>query len=449
MKNKLLFTTILLLTASSSYAQALTAVKNTTLNIANQSFSSSAALDAALNGVSNAMQRTGQAATSAAAAAVRSNVVRSAVAGGATAGLVGLVAGVAVGALLDWSAGKLSSNADGSLNLTNKQATVSSAGAFAPGQTIWTLANSGAYTGVVEASSITSLLPLYISANQSTQADYSIAQLNDCYATTSGQIQYYCNSYTAKSGKVQTFRQYVGYQKSATKTCSVGFVYNGSGCVVDPAATIGEQTQIIQMSQLLSKLSTADKATAVSSTDLSNLTNAILQSLNQSGYQNAPMTTPADFTNANVSVEQALSPITQAQVDTAAVPATSTVAQPSTTATTSTSTTTTTDPSTGATTTTVNVNAKVDLGADPGIGMPTLESTPTAQSILDPIFNLMPRTFTLVGPQGSCPNPTIVLLGHSYNFDMMCNILNQQAGVIAGIMLFAFTIAAIKIVLSA
>lgn len=450
MKTKIIITTLLLLSASASYAQTLTAVKQTTLKIANQSYTSSAALNAALNGATKAAERAGVSATSAAATAVRSNLVRSAIAGGATAGLVGLAAGVAVGALVDWSTGKLAANADGTVALTNKQAIYSTAGPFVSGMTVWTLANARAYTGVVESTSIGALLPLWLQAqqegvNRATSPSFYLDSVDNC--SVQG-VQYYCAKRVYADGHIVTGNAYVGYQKNASKGCPSGNIYNGTACQADPSATLGEKTTTTTIGQVSSQLSTADKAQAVSSADLSNMTNAILQSLNQAGYQNAPMTTPADFAEANVNVEQALSPITQAQVNTAAVPTTATKAQPSSSTSTTTETETETDPN-GNTTTTTTVNVNVDLGADPGTQVPVLEGTPTINNILDPIFNMMPRTFTISGPQGSCPNPTINVLGHAYNFDLMCSILNQQAAVISAIMIFAFTIAALRIVLSA
>lgn len=452
MKTKIILSAILLMTASISNAQ-LSLVPKVNAPIApivpaNQSFGSSQAFNAALNGASNAFQRTasttGQAATSAAATAVRSNLARSAIAGGTAGiagGVVGIVAGVAVGLLLDWGAGKLSSNADSSLNLTNKKALNSLAGAFNPGDSVWTLKNAPGFTNKAESTSVTSLLPLWISSQNSsgvTDPSFVVVDAVNCRETST---QYYCKK-KFKDGHISTSETYTAQKAPAKSSCGTGFVFNASACVPDPSATIGEQTNIVQIGDLLTKLSEADKQAKVSPTDLSNLTNAWLSALNQAGYQNAPMTNPSDFANADVSVEQALSPITKAQLEAATTPIPTTA----TNATATTAPTTTTNPDGS---TTVNVNAKVDLGTDPGIVAPGLEATPTTNQILDPIFNMMPKKFTISGPQGSCPNPTVILLGHSYNFDLMCNILNTNASIISAIMLFAFAIAALRIVLSA
>lgn len=54
---------------------------------------------------------------------------------------------------------------------------------------------------------------------------------------------------------------------------------------------------------------------------------------------------------------------------------------------------------------------------------PTLEDTPTAQSILDPIFNMWPQWNNYAFPShaSECPKPTFVALGHTFTFDHMCN----------------------------
>ncbi|MBV5292429.1 MAG: hypothetical protein JZU58_08740 [Curvibacter lanceolatus] len=451
MKSKLIIFMALFITASSSFSQTLTKVANTTLNIANQSYANPSALNAALNGATNAAERAGQAATSAASAVARSNLARAA-AGGAAAGipggLVGVVGGVAVGLLLDYGLGKIMSNADGTVSLTNKTANQSVANAFGQGSLVWTLANAGDYTGKVESSSIESLLPLYIKAQNYSVLEsdpYYVLDVSDC--AVSGN-QYFCQTVKYQSKTMQN-RQYVGYRTYANSSCSTGFIFNGTACSPDPSATLGEQTQIVQMKDLLDKLTPEEKSAPVSPADLSNMTNALIQSLNDSGYQNAPLTNASDFSNAKVTVEEALTPITQAQVSSAATPATATNASPSTTATTSTSTTTTTDPATGAATTTVNVNAKVDLGSDPGVKSPILESTPTTEAILDPIFNMMPRTTTIQAISGSCPRFTFGFFNHTFNFDFICTLLDSQASTISAIMLFAFTVKTILIILSA
>jgi hypothetical protein len=95
-------------------------------------------------------------------------------------------------------------------------------------------------------------------------------------------------------------------------------------------------------------------------------------------------------------------------------------------------------------------NPLTNLGSDPGIGSPTLETPPTAQQILDPVLNMLPghRTFTASSHQGTCPKPTINLYG-SHVMDAHCTLIDQNKGVIQGAMTFAWAVIALFIILSA
>lgn len=63
--------------------------------------------------------------------------------------------------------------------------------------------------------------------------------------------------------------------------------------------------------------------------------------------------------------------------------------------------------------------APIDWGT---FASPTLEDTPTAQSILDPIFNIWPQwnNYTFPAHSAECPKPQFVALGHTFTFDHMC-----------------------------
>ncbi|MFZ6776224.1 hypothetical protein ACO0LD_05275 [Undibacterium sp. Ji83W] len=95
--------------------------------------------------------------------------------------------------------------------------------------------------------------------------------------------------------------------------------------------------------------------------------------------------------------------------------------------------------------------AQINLGADPGIGTPNLEDTPTAEMILRPILNLMPdlKNYTAPAISGECPKPQFQLFENTYTIDKQCDILEQNKGVIRISMLLAFTLASLFIVLRA
>lgn len=93
---------------------------------------------------------------------------------------------------------------------------------------------------------------------------------------------------------------------------------------------------------------------------------------------------------------------------------------------------------------------ETNLGADPGIGAPALEATPTAQQIIDPILQLAPdlRGFQASGQAGVCPRPTIDLYG-THVLDAHCKLIEDNKQVLQLAMAFAWAAMALFIVLSA
>lgn len=92
-----------------------------------------------------------------------------------------------------------------------------------------------------------------------------------------------------------------------------------------------------------------------------------------------------------------------------------------------------------------------NLGADPGIGAPSLEATPTAQAILQPILTLMPdlKNYSPSMSSGTCPRPTLNLLGQTHTLESHCAILDNNKAALHAAMVLAFAMAALFIVLSA
>ncbi|MBM5573655.1 hypothetical protein [Deefgea sp. CFH1-16] len=73
-------------------------------------------------------------------------------------------------------------------------------------------------------------------------------------------------------------------------------------------------------------------------------------------------------------------------------------------------------------------NPLQNLGPDPNIGTPNLEATPTAQQILQPLFNLFPdfRSFVMPSHQSVCPKPSFNAFGSTYILESHCNIAEEQ-----------------------
>lgn len=95
-------------------------------------------------------------------------------------------------------------------------------------------------------------------------------------------------------------------------------------------------------------------------------------------------------------------------------------------------------------------NPQANLGPDPGIGAPTLESIPTAQQIANPILQLAPdlRSFQAQGQAGVCPRPTIELYG-THVLDAHCKLIEDNKPILQMAMAFAWAALALFIVLSA
>ena len=93
----------------------------------------------------------------------------------------------------------------------------------------------------------------------------------------------------------------------------------------------------------------------------------------------------------------------------------------------------------------------VNLGPDPGIGSPPLETIPTAGQILAPELGLFPdlRAYAVPTHSGECPRPTFSAWGKTFTLTEHCDFAEQfrTSFYAAGVLLFA--IASLLIVLSA
>ena len=98
------------------------------------------------------------------------------------------------------------------------------------------------------------------------------------------------------------------------------------------------------------------------------------------------------------------------------------------------------------------VNApKVDLGADPKIPAPTLETTPSAGEILVPLLTLFPELKNYQAPQhvGACPKPEFSIFEKKIVMDSHCAIAEEYRQAIAAIMLTVWLLVGLFILLSA
>ena len=104
---------------------------------------------------------------------------------------------------------------------------------------------------------------------------------------------------------------------------------------------------------------------------------------------------------------------------------------------------------------TPNVNVvnkiNVDLGTDPGIGTPGLESTPTAQMILQPLFDLFPslRNFVVPSHGADCPKPSFGLFGKTIVMDSHCTLTESVRPTLHAVMAAVWVVIGLFIVLAA
>ncbi|MFM9435744.1 hypothetical protein ACFDR9_002814 [Janthinobacterium sp. CG_23.3] len=102
---------------------------------------------------------------------------------------------------------------------------------------------------------------------------------------------------------------------------------------------------------------------------------------------------------------------------------------------------------------TVNVanQVKVDWGADPRVMSPSLEATPSALSILSPLFDLMPtlRNFVVPNHSSVCPKPNLSLFNQTLTMDSHCTVLDGIKPTLFAVMAFVWLLAGTLIVLRA
>ncbi|GGY21278.1 hypothetical protein [Pseudoduganella dura] len=93
----------------------------------------------------------------------------------------------------------------------------------------------------------------------------------------------------------------------------------------------------------------------------------------------------------------------------------------------------------------------INWGPNPNIGAPTLEETPKAAAILDPIFNIMPdlKSFAVPSHTAECPVTGFELYAKKYKIEAHCGLIEDNRTAIAACAVLCFSLAAMFIVLRA
>lgn len=95
--------------------------------------------------------------------------------------------------------------------------------------------------------------------------------------------------------------------------------------------------------------------------------------------------------------------------------------------------------------------AKVDLGPDPGITQPTLETVPSGNAIVAQVMGLLPSLsgFTMPAHTSTCEAPTFSFFNSTQTMQPMCDLLEQQRALLSTIFSAAWGIVSLLIVLKA
>lgn len=241
-----------------------------------------------------------------------------------------------------------------------------------------------------------------------------------------------------------------------TTPCPSNYTLTSGNCVLNSGTGTGTGTTTTAnqtLDQAVAALSHAQLTQAVNNETMAYMLNELWKkAAAQSDYAGVPYSVTNPITAAEVQAWQQANPTAYPTVQGMMTPVTNpNNFYPST----STSTTTaptpavTVTPPTG--TNAGSASAPVNLGTDPNIKAPTLETTPTAQMILAPLTGLFPdlKSFVVPGHSGVCPIASFGAFNRSFSIDSHCNILENQRSSIFGFMMLVFVLASLFIILKA
>jgi len=239
------------------------------------------------------------------------------------------------------------------------------------------------------------------------------------------------------------------YASGAPGTCQPGFVYKTSSCIAVPLTTVPDAKVTAQ--QAIDALTPAELAKPLNPSIVATLADkAWKDAAAQPGYDGIPYVATDPITAAEVDAWRQANPASWPTVQDFVNPqpaANSPWRLPA-------SPTATTQNPSAPTATGTNPAASSplqNLGPDPGIGAPGLETTPTALQILKPLLDLFPdlRTFVVPSHQATCPKPTFAVFGTQVVMESHCTISEEQRTALAAVMAAVWALTAVIIVLRA
>jgi hypothetical protein len=202
-----------------------------------------------------------------------------------------------------------------------------------------------------------------------------------------------------------------------------------------------------------SSLTSSQKSTPVDYSTMALMINQLWkQAATTTGYAGIPYSATQPITSADVQAWAQANPAAYPTVEALTTPVAnaSTDLKPSTSIQPSTAVSPAISP-TATTATNPSTQPVINLGSDPNIGPPSLETPPTAPQILAPILGLFPslKNFAVPAHSGECPKPSFDAFDKHFVMESHCSMFEQNRSALSGFMLLAFSLVAIFIVLSA
>ncbi|WP_297831341.1 hypothetical protein [Pseudomonas sp.] len=353
----------------------------------------------------------------------------------ASAAVAGAV-GYAFSALSNWLF-----NSDGTVTITSAGYTAGSA--MTAGGSYWYC--SGVGVGQYLAGDPMSACQGAVAAQNILYAAYGLQSLGAVEQSTSTSITYWLvNAAGANVSNIGATYTASG----APHSCPGGQAFsvnNGTCGAVPPPA--GSPPQTVPIATALAELTASQLATPLANADVASLADALWRrAASDPGYAGLPYisTDPvtANDVAATIAANPGLAPATVGDLA-ASIPAANAV---------------TPVPGSAAAAAAANPGVNpaassplVNLGSDPGIGAPSLESTPTASMILSPIFSLFPtlRNFVVPSHNSVCPTPSMTIFGKYILMDGQCTLLEAVRPTLYAVMAFVWLVVALFIVLAA
>ncbi|UEP46588.1 hypothetical protein [Burkholderia sp. B21-005] len=244
-----------------------------------------------------------------------------------------------------------------------------------------------------------------------------------------------------------------GVQQSGTfshGSCASGLYYNNAcqSYVPPPGSPPVVQPQTVSPSDAIAQIPSSDLPLPLAPDFIADISDVLWQSASQEpGYNGIPYPVDNPITAGDAGAVESSSPSSWPTIGGATSSVSSPSGAPAGNNPYAIPNGSTSSGSSGA----ANPPTVVDLGPNPGVAAPTLETIPTAAQILAPILGLLPdlKSFGVPAHTSQCPQPSITLFGQTYTVTSHCTLAEQLRPQIYTTFVLAFSLAALFIVLTA